>query len=362
MRDPFPRPAIHDIDSAQSLEAWIHALPKVELHLHLEGSVQPETLRELSRVKGRLERETEAWIRQQEERNFRYGNLPEFLNAFKLVSLLLESPSDYALVTERLLQSLAAQNVRYAEITLSAGVILWKRQSLPGTFEAVSEVARRFESVAPLKVRWIFDAVRQFGTDHAREVLGWARMFRGRDVVAFGIGGDEERGPAELFKDVYQEARNDGLHCIAHAGEGHNPAGMHQAIRLLKPERIGHGIAAARDPEVVQLLRDHETPLEICLTSNISTGLFKDVRDHPMKQLWDAGVRVTLNTDDPALFATNLEDEFALATRVFGFGPAEIMTLCQNAIEASFMTENEKREFRTRLYQAACGPPGQANP
>src|SRR5579883_2679548 len=102
MRDPFPRPAIHDIDSAQSLEAWIHALPKVELHLHLEGSVQPETLRELSRVKGRLERETEAGSRQQEERKGRYGNVPEFLDAFKLVRRLLECGSEYALVTERL--------------------------------------------------------------------------------------------------------------------------------------------------------------------------------------------------------------------------------------------------------------------
>jgi|SRR5579875_1360736 len=359
MQNFFPCLAALETDSTQSLESWIHTLPKAELHLHLEGSIQPETLRELSRAKGRLEQETEAWIRRQEERNFRYGNLPEFLNAFKLVSLLLESPLDYALATERLLQALVSQNVRYAEITLSTGVILWKKQSLPETFEAISEVAHRFESTTPLKVRWIFDAVRQFGTDHAREVLGWARTFRDQGVVAFGIGGDEERGPVELFADVYQEARHLGLHCTAHAGECHNPAGMRQAIHLLKPERIGHGIAGARDPEVVRLLCNYEIPLEVCLTSNVCTGLFDDVQDHPLKQLWDAGVQVTLNTDDPAMFATSLEGELALAARTFGFGPAEIMKLCQNAVEASFMTEDEKREFQTSFHQAARGMAGQ---
>lgn len=128
---------------------------------------------------------------------------------------------------------------------------------------------------------------------------------------------------------------------------------MRQAIRLLKPERIGHGIAAARDPEMIRLLRDNEIPLEVCLTSNLCTGLFDDVQNHPLKQLWDAGVRVTLNTDDPAMFATNLEGELALAARAFGFGPTEIIKLCQNAIEASFMPEDEKQEFRTKLRQAA---------
>src|SRR5579872_2614258 len=156
-------------------KSFIHSLPKAELHVHLEGSIQPETLRELARRKGRLEDETETWIREQRARGYRYGSLPEFLNAFKLVSLPLDSPEDYALAASRLLESLAAQRVRYVEITLSAGVILWKRQSMPAIFEAIQQAREEAETKLPIRARWIFDAVRQFGPDHAREVLGWAR-------------------------------------------------------------------------------------------------------------------------------------------------------------------------------------------
>lgn len=332
------------------LDAWIHALPKAELHLHLEGSVAPETLRELARAKNRLREETEAWIRRQEARGYRYGDFVEFLNAFKEIALLLDSPADYALITTRLLERLAAENVRYAEITLSAGVILWKKQPLPAIFEAITEAARMF---APrVRVRWIFDAVRQFGADHAREVLGWARIFHDDGVVAFGIGGDEARGPAELFTEIYREARDVGLHVTAHAGESAGPESVRRSVELLGAERIGHGLAAAQDASVLKLLRERKIPLEVCLTSNVATGLIARVEDHPLRQFLDAGLIVTLNTDDPAMFATSLTRELSLASRTFGLSQDEITAIMRNAILSSFDDEANKQTLLGEFEQA----------
>lgn len=348
------------------MNSFLHSLPKAELHLHLEGSVDGETLRELSRAKGRLQEETEAWIRERVERRFIYGGFAEFLNAFKLVALMLESPADYGLATTRLLERLAAQNVRYAEITLSAGVILWKKQTLPAIFEAASEAARAFEGRSSLRVKWIFDAVRQFGPDHAREVLGWAKIFRDRGVVAFGVGGDEERGPAEWFAAVYREAHDAGLRLTAHAGESAGPESVRASVELLGAERIGHGLAAARDPGVMALLRDRQIPLEVCLTSNVATGLLGKMEDHPFRLFLDAGLKVTLNTDDPAMFGTSLERELVLAYRTFGLAQHEVVSVTRNAIRFSFDSEEAKlslladfekaaRQGRSRKTPSACG-------
>ncbi len=341
------------IGPSPALELFIARLPKVELHLHLEGSVRPDTLRELSRNKGRLAEETEDWIRQRSLQSFRYGNFREFIKAFTLVAQMLESPSDYALATTRLLEELAAQNVRYAEITLSAGVVLWKKQSLEVIFDAIGAAASRLETRLGLRVRWIFDAVRQFGSAHAREVLGWAARFRSRGVVAFGIGGDELSGPGDLFTEIYREARDLGLHTTAHAGETDGPESIRKAVELLRAERIGHGFTAVRDPKVMALLRAHRIPLEVCLTSNVCTGVLGRLEDHPLPALLRAGLVVTLNSDDPAMFGTSLKREFSLAAKHFGLSREQITGLCENAIRAAFLTESERQSLFEELFQVA---------
>ncbi|MDE3179170.1 MAG: adenosine deaminase [Acidobacteriota bacterium] len=327
--------------------SFIHSIPKAELHVHLEGSIDAETLRELAGPAGM--RETDEWIRERERRAWRYNGLADFLGAFKWVTQRLDSPQAYALAATRLLERLASQNVRYAEITLSAGVILWKKQSIPEIFEAIAEATESFTSRSSLRAVWIFDAIRHFGPDHAREVLGWARIFRDDGVCAFGIGGDEQRGPAELFASIYQEARDLGLHTTAHAGESCGPESVRNAIETLGAERIGHGLAAARDPTVMEMLSNRHVALEICLTSNIRTGAIKSLQDHPFRQFLDAGIEVTLNTDDPALFGTSLENEFAVAAASFGLTRAEIVRLARNAITASFMPGAEKHKIAAEL-------------
>lgn len=335
------------------LETFIRHLPKAELHLHLEGSLQPETLLELARLKGRLRDQTENWIRQHSERRFRYGSFEAFLQAFKLVTVLLEGPEDYALATRRMVECLAKQRVRYAEVTLSAGVILWKKQPVDAIFEAVLAASQEAEQQHRVRVQWIFDAIRHFGQDHAREVLRWAGEFRRDGVVAFGIGGDEKRGPPELFRDVYREARDLGLHATAHAGEIGGPESVAQAVQLLGAERIGHGVAAARDAKVLALLRDRRVTVEICPTSNVATGIVPSIEVHPLPQFLKSGVRVTINSDDPALFGSSLEEELILCAQTFGLSESQILELLRNSIQASFAEETTKQALFAELQAAA---------
>lgn len=333
------------------LEALIGRLPKVELHLHLEGSVRPETLLELSRAKGRLRKETDDWISKRTRRGFCYSGFREFLNAFKLVALLLETPSDYALITSRLMEWLALQNVKYAEITLSAGVLLWKKQSVPAVFEAVAQAASEAGASLGVRANWIFDAVRQFGTDHARSVLRWAARFRSAGVVAFGLGGDEKGGPADHFVEVYREARDLGLHLTAHAGETTGPESVRKSVELLGAERIGHGLTAAQDEAVMNLLRDRRIPLEVCPTSNVRTGVLARLEDHPLPRFLRSGLIITLNSDDPAMFGTSLEREFLLAARTFALDEAGILRLSENAIRSAFLPESERENLLAELHQ-----------
>lgn len=335
------------------MRSFVHSLPKVELHLHLEGSVQPETLRELSRHKSLLRREVGNWVSERRRQSFRYGNFQSFLKAFGVVTLLLKTPEDYALVTTRLMEWLKTQNVKYAEVIFSAGVVLWKKQSVEAVFEAISAAASEAEARLGVRIRWIMDAIRHFGVEHVREVLGWAIRYRERGVVAFGIGGDEERGPAELFTDIYREAREAGLRLTAHAGEAVGPESIRKAVELLGAERIGHGLTAIQDPSVMALLRERRIPLEVCPTSNVATGLIARFEDHPLPRFLDGGLVVTLNSDDPAMFGTSLENEFLQTAEVFSLARSQIVQLSENAINAAFMPEEEKRE---RLRELSCAP------
>jgi aminodeoxyfutalosine deaminase len=330
----------------------VRRLPKAELHLHLEGSIQPATLREMALQKGRLVPETEEWIATREREGFRYPQLADFLNAFKLLSLLLETPQDYALAATRLVEALHAENVRYAEVTLAAGVVLWKKQPLPDVFEAVKSAADEACARLGLRVAWIFDAVRQFGADHARAVMQHAARFRDHGVVAFGIGGDEVRGPARLFTDVYREARDLGLHLTAHAGEADGPESVRDAVEMLGAERIGHGTSAGRDPVTLRLLAERAVPVEVCLTSNLATGVIRRIEDHPLRRFLEAGVPVALSSDDPAMFSTSIEREMLLAAERFELSHDEITGIAGNAIRAAFLPEHERAALLAELESA----------
>jgi aminodeoxyfutalosine deaminase len=341
-------------DPATSLQSFIYRLPKVELHLHLEGAVRPETLLELSRDKPGLRRKVEDWTAARRSQRYRYTNFRDFLVAFGIVSLLIETPQDYALITTRLIEWLAEQNVRYAEIIFAAGVLLWKKQPMDAVFEAVAAAAEESMARTGVRVKWIFDATRQFGLDHVREVMLWAARYRARGVVAFGIGGDEAAGPAKLFPNIFKEARDLGLHCVAHAGEACGPESIRDAVELLGAERIGHGLTAVRDAGVMALLRERQIPVEVCPSSNVSTGLIARFEDHPLPRFLQSGLLVTLNSDDPCMFGTSLCQEFLQAAQCFDLSAQNLTDLCRNAVRASFLNEDEKLNLEGELPNLSC--------
>ena len=350
-------PGIPGVLSGSDTALLIQRLPKVELHLHLEGSMQPQTLEELAIRKPWLRPKVADWIAERQRESYCYGSFQRFLAAFGLVSLLLETPEDYALITARLLEWLGKQNVRYAEITLAAGVLLWKKQAVDAVFEAILEAAARAEEQSGVRVNWIFDAVRQFGVDHVRLVLDWANRYKDHGVLGFGIGGDETRGPAELFVDVFRQARDSGLHVTAHAGEAAGPESIRKTVELLGAERIGHGLTAPQDQEVMALLRDRQIPLEVCPTSNVCTGLLRRFQDHPLPKFLEAGLVVTLNSDDPGMFGTSLTDEFRLAARHFALSGNQLARLCADGIRAAFLPEPDKAILLKQLQDEACRDP-----
>jgi adenosine deaminase/aminodeoxyfutalosine deaminase len=326
---------------------FILSLPKAELHLHLEGSIEPSTLLELRQRHG-----MEGASLPEVEQLYNYKDFAGFLSAFKDVTGHLQMPEDYELITYRLMERLKAQNVLHAEVIVSVGVCLWRKQEFPAVLEGLERGRQRGEKDFGVSVLWIFDAIRQFGAEKAQSVLDLAVKFRDRNVVAFGIGGDEAAGPPEWFTGVYQRAAEHGLHLTAHAGESVGPDSIWGALNL-KAERIGHGLTAGQDPELIEELASRQVPIEICVTSNLRTACCTEVSQHPVRRYFDQGLMLTLNSDDPAMFRTSLVGEYALVQEAFGFTDEHLRELARNSFEASFLPAEKKIEF-LNLFDAAA--------
>jgi adenosine deaminase/aminodeoxyfutalosine deaminase len=322
--------------------SFIRSLPKAELHLHLEGSIDSVTLLELRKRHGRASTSAEI------EQLYRYNDFTGFLMAFKTVTEDLKNPEDYELVAYRLMQQLKAQNVLHAEVYVSVGVCLWRKQDFPAIFEGLERGRERGEKDFGVSLLWIFDAVRQFGVEAARNVFDFAVRYRERGVVGIGIGGDEQKAPAELFRAPYAYAAENGLRLTAHAGETAGPESIWGALNL-RVERIGHGVTAAQDPELIEELAVRQIPVEICITSNLLTGCCQRVNDHPVRNYFDQGVMITLNSDDPAMFHTSLDREYQVAQEFFGFTDEHLRELARNSFEASFLPAEKKLDFLNLL-------------
>jgi aminodeoxyfutalosine deaminase len=330
----------------QSQLAFIRRLPKAELHLHLEGTVAPETLVELSQ-----RHDGSPLSLAQAQAFYQYTDFTGFLMAFKAVTERLRTAEDYELITYRMLRRLAHQGVVHAEVYVSVGVVYyWRRIEFEPLFEGMERARKQAEQDFGITTYWIFDAVRHFGPEEAARVFRKAAELRSQypSIIGIGIGGDERRTGSEPFRELYEEARNAGLRLTAHAGESVGPEGIWGAINI-GAERIGHGLTAIHDPELMGILAERQIPIEICISSNLRTGCCTTLADHPVRRYFDAGLMVTLNSDDPAMFESDLEDEYALARNNFDFTGEHLRELASNSIEASFLPPEQKVAFLRQI-------------
>ena len=327
----------------------IASLPKAELHLHLEGSIRPAVACALSARHGVALTEDEV------RRRYDYRNFTEFIEAFKWVTSFLREPRDFALLASDLAEQLLEQHVVYAEVTLSVGVMLLRKQDPLANFAAILAATEPFENRG-LRLNWIFDAVRQFGPELALDVVEAARRCASPRIVAFGIGGDELSIPTHEFRYAYLRAKSSGMRLLMHAGEVGGPEKIREAIEILGVERIGHGIAAIHDPALMDLLAERRIPLEVCPTSNLRTGALAlqlhnpaaTLQQHPLPQLLRHGIPVVLSTDDPAMFHTSLLGEYEIAAQM-GLGEAELVGLHRNAAAHSFLPDEARRALLATL-------------
>ncbi|HEV2222726.1 MAG TPA: adenosine deaminase [Candidatus Acidoferrales bacterium] len=337
------------MQSSAGIPAAILQLPKAELHVHLEGCLTPELLVELAAWHGE-----KIELRSVEEK-YDTRTFAEFLELFKWATSYLREPEDYARLAEAAALRMGEENCVYAEITLSVGVMLLRKQNVEKNFAAIREgvVRAKLAVGRESRVQWIFDAVRQFGAEKAMDVARLAVEMKSEGVVAFGMGGDEESLPAADFRRTYEYAASEGLHSVVHAGEMGGAEAVHDAIEALRAERIGHGIASIRDEKLMELLIERDIPLEICPQSNVHTGALSKllgmqnarIEEHPLREFVARGVPLTLSTDDPAMFHTSLNESYRAALEKMGLSAAQVTDLAEASFRYAFLRDDEKSKM-----------------
>jgi aminodeoxyfutalosine deaminase len=333
-------------------EAVFTALPKAELHVHLEGSIAPSTLVELAARHGVTLTPEETAPR------YAPGTFDQFIENFIWITSFLRGPADYALIARRFAESLQRQNVLYAEVTLSIGVMLRRNQDPAANFAALRDAAAQVPGV---QSKYIFDAVRQWGATAAMEVARIAAELRSPDIIAYGIGGDELGLPTIDLRPVYEFVASQGMHRLIHAGEIGGPEIVREAIELLGAERIGHGIGVMRDERTMDFIAARYIPLEICPTSNLRTGaLARQIgrptagyEQHPLPSFFRRGLPVTLSSDDPAMFETTVSDEYSHVHRM-GLTPGELVRLAEASFHHSFLGPDEKGAMLEKFHSGVA--------
>lgn len=347
--NPANQSESQDPNQQRQPSPFVLALPKAELHLHLEGAIEPETVVELARNHG--EELDPAEVR----KLYEYSDFSGFLLCFRGITQHLQTPEDYELITYRLMEQLRRENVLHAEVFVAVGTCLYWGRRWDEIFEGLERGRVRGERDFGVSLYWIADAVRHFGPEAAQCVVDSSAKFMDRNLVGFGIGGDERRAAPELFREVYASAASHGMRLTCHAGESVGPESVWGALKVLRSERIGHGLTSYRDRELVEHLRDTRVPVEVNITSNVRTGCCDGYHVHPVREFWNSGLLVTLNTDDPAMFGTSIGREYQIAQDLYGFTDEELKQLAMNSFRASFLPEDKKREFLRRFDDVQVG-------
>jgi adenosine deaminase len=337
-----------NLSDAEALRDFALKIPKVELHLHLEGAIPLPTLLAFIRRAG-----TEPDVRTVDELRARlaYPDFQGFLETWVWKNTFITEVDDFEGMAYGALADLHRQNVPYVEMHYSPGDYRDRGFTVDDVTGAVLAGAARARDDFGIRCALIADLLWGANVEESWRWMEEATPYLGRGVVAVGMGGCEGKSPARAYAELFGEARRRGFRLTAHAGEALGPASVRAVVDELGVERIGHGVRAVEDPALVELLKERRIPLEVCVTSNVRTGVYPSAAAHPVRSLFEAGVTVTVNSDDPTMFHTTLSDEYALLARDLGFSPADLKTLSLNGVDASFLPEEEKAELRKRFEE-----------
>ncbi|MEV6924916.1 adenosine deaminase [Dactylosporangium sp. NPDC051485] len=324
----------------RDLTAFIAGLPKVELHVHHVGSATPETVARLAeRHAGDTPVPADPQLLAE---YFTFTDFAHFIEVYLSVVDLIRDAEDVATLTYDIGAGLAAQSVRYAELTLTPYSSIHRGIAAEAFCEAVEDARARVARDHGTELRWCFDIPGEAGIPSADITLEAALKQRPEGLVSFGLGGPERGVPREWFAPHFAAARAAGLRSAPHAGESTGPETIWDALRHLGAERIGHGIAAAQDPALLAHLREQDIALEVCPTSNVCTRSVPSLAEHPLAALVAAGVPVTINSDDPPMFSTTLNQEYAVAAQLLGLDESGVADLARQGVRYSFLDEPRK--------------------
>jgi aminodeoxyfutalosine deaminase len=331
-----------------SIDLFLLRMPKVELHVHLEGAMRPAVLLELARRNGvDLPAQDEAGLKKW----FRFRDFEHFVQIYLTCSRALRQPEDFKLLAGDFLAEQACQNILYSEVHFTIGTHLGNGAKGGEILAALEEAVREAEASFGVTLRLIPDIVRNVGPQIADSTLAWALAGRGRGVVAIGLSGSETRFPNEPFREHFATAAREGLHRVAHAGETAGPQSIRSVLEVCGAERIGHGVRAVEDPELLAELRDRGIPLEVCPSSNVCLGVYPDLPRHPFDQLYRQGCRVSVSSDDPAFFNTNLTREYLRLHQTFGYSAPELAGLSLAALRQAFLPDGERAALEQRFRE-----------
>ncbi|MBI5117016.1 adenosine deaminase [Candidatus Poribacteria bacterium] len=327
----------------------IEQMPKVELHVHLEGSIPSRTIERLAQ---RNSIDVAGLVINPETGRHRFGHLINFLDSYRLRCKCLREVEDFEEACVDVLENLHSQNVRYAEITIAPTMSRLYGISMETVMRGIDAGATRVAREKGIEARFIFDVGRQFGHEHAWQTVREALENQARGVIAVGLGGDELHYSPEIFVKQFEFARKEGLHVVAHAGEVVGSASVWGAVTSLGAERIGHGLGARADEQLLEYMRIHNIAVDMCPTSNVATGATRSYADHPLPDYLRRGLLITLNSDDPDMFGSSLTDEYKVSSEMLGLDWQEIKTLCLNGVRAGFLPDLYKKNLFDEFSEA----------
>ncbi len=322
---------------------WFERIPKVELHLHLEGAIPHNALWELIHKYGG---DSSVPTLPALDDRFQYRDFSHFIETWIWKNRFLREYEDFSLIAEAVARDLVRQNIRYAEVFYTPAD--FSRQGLE--VQRITESIRTGLSRIPdIRISLVADFCRDYGVPGAYKTLAAINEVKGLGVIGVTIGGSEQSFPPEPFAEVYEKARQMGFHTSAHAGEAAGAESVWGAVRSLKVDRIGHGTRAVEDERLMEYLAEKKIPLEVCPLSNVRTGVVKSIESHPVRKFFERGLVVTINTDDPKMFGNSLAEEYSLLVNRLGFSPKEICFLILQGIRSSWLPEADKEKLITQF-------------